>query len=81
MLYDICDGSQYHMNVNTREACYKIRDNIKQKQWEWKVALKAVQIMGKGLHKVFNTVVKINFEIFTTFGIIWFRSFPFHSRT
>ena len=31
MLEDICDGSQTHENVNRREACYKIRDHIKQR--------------------------------------------------
>ena len=28
------------------------------KKYEWKGALKATRNMGKGLHKVFNTVVK-----------------------
>ena len=32
MLEDIFDGSQTHMNVNRREARYKIRDRIRQKQ-------------------------------------------------
>ena len=58
MLEDICDGSQSHPNVNRREARYKIRDRIKQRKSEWKGALKATQNMGKGLHKVFQTVVK-----------------------
>ena len=31
-LEDICDGSQTHPNVNRREARYKIRDRIRQKQ-------------------------------------------------
>ena len=30
MLEDICDGSQTHPNVNRREACYKIRDCVRQ---------------------------------------------------
>ena len=30
MLEDICDGSQSHTNVNSREARYKTRDRIKQ---------------------------------------------------
>ena len=55
---DICDGSQTHPNVNRREARYKIRDRIRQRTLEWKGALKATQRMGKGLHKVFSTVVK-----------------------
>ena len=58
MLEDIRDGSQTHPNVNRREACYKIRDRIRQRQSEWKGALKATQSMVKGLHKVFSTVVK-----------------------
>ena len=34
MLEDICDGSQTHPNVNKREARYKIRDRIRQRQSE-----------------------------------------------
>ena len=41
MLEDICDGSQTHLNVNIKEARYKIRDHIRQRQLEWKGALKA----------------------------------------
>ena len=51
-------GSQTHPNVNKREARYKIRDRIRQRQPEWKGALKATQSMVKGLHKVFSMVVK-----------------------
>ena len=58
MLEDICGGSQIHPNVNKREARYKIRDSIKQRQLEWKGALKATRIMRKRLHKVFSTAVK-----------------------
>ena len=29
MLEDICDGSQSHLSINSREALYKIRDRIK----------------------------------------------------
>ena len=36
MLADICDRSQSYLNVNRRDACYKIRDRIKQRQLEWK---------------------------------------------
>ena len=32
MLEDICDGSQSHPRKNRIEACYKIRDCIKQGQ-------------------------------------------------
>ena len=41
MLEDIQDGSQTHPNVNRREARYKIRDRIRQRQSEWKGELKA----------------------------------------
>ena len=41
MLEDIRDGSQTHQNVNIREARDKIRDFIRQRQSEWKGALKA----------------------------------------
>ena len=58
MLEDICDGSQSHANVNKREASYKIRDCIRQIKLECKGALKSTRNMGKGLHKVFKTVVK-----------------------
>ena len=58
MLEDIRDGIQTHPNVNKREARYKIRDRIRQRQSEWKGELKATWTMEKGLHKVFSTVVK-----------------------
>ena len=81
MLEEIRDGSQTHPNVNRREACYKIRDRIRQRQSEWKGALKTRRIMGKVLHKVFSTVVKDIFARIYTFERIWFRSFPLHSIT
>ena len=58
MLHDIRDGGQTHPNVNKREARCKIRDFIRQRQLEWKGALKATQSMVKVLHKEFSTVVK-----------------------
>ena len=58
MLEYIRDGSQTHPNVNRREERYKIRDCIRQRQSEWKGALKATLNTGKGLHKVFSTVVR-----------------------
>ena len=81
MLEDIRDGSQTHPNVNRREACYKIRDLVRQRQTEWKGSLKATRSTRKGLHKVFITVAKEIFARIDTFVRIWFRSFPFHSRT
>ena len=41
MLEDIRDGSQTHPNVNKKEACYKIRDRVRQKESQQKGALKA----------------------------------------
>ena len=58
MLEDIRDGSQNHPNVNNREARYKIRDRINQRQSEWQVVLKATRRMGKGLHNEIKTGVK-----------------------
>ena len=58
MLEVVRDRSQTHPNANRREARYKIRDRIRQRQSEWKGALKAMRSMGKVLHKVFSTVVK-----------------------
>ena len=58
MLEDIRDGSQTHPNVNKRESRYKIRDRVRQKESQRKGALKATQNMGKGLHRVFSTIVK-----------------------
>ena len=58
MLEDIREGGQSHLDVNKREAGYKIRDFIKQRKFEWKGALKATRNTGKGLHKAFKTVVK-----------------------
>ena len=58
MLQDIRDGSQTHPNANKIEARYKIRDSVRQRQSEWKGALKSTRSMVKGLHKVFIMVVK-----------------------
>ena len=68
MLEDICDWSQTHPNGNRREARYKIRDRIRQRQLEWKGALKDTQSMGKGLHKVFSTIVKDILQELTPLG-------------
>ena len=58
MLEDISDGSQTHPKVNRREARYKIYHLLRQRQSEQKGSLKSTRSMGKGLHKVFITVVK-----------------------
>ena len=81
MLQHICDRSQTHLNVNIRDARYKISVSIRQRQLEWEGGLKAMRITGKGLRKVFSTIVKDIFARIGTFGIIWFISFPFYTRT
>ena len=58
MLEEICDRSQSLLNVNRREARYKICDCINQIQSERKGPLKATRNMGKGLQKVFMTTAK-----------------------
>ena len=68
MLEDIRGESQTHPNVNEREACYKIRDCIRQRQSEWEKELKATRSMGKGLHKVLSTVAKDISQELATLG-------------
>ena len=51
-----------------KEARYKIHNRNKQRQLEWKGALKTTQNMGKGLHKVFKTDVKDILQDLPTFG-------------
>ena len=58
MLEDNCEGIQCRPSVNRREARYKIRDCINQRQSEWKGALKDTQNMGNFLHKLFKTVLQ-----------------------
>ena len=58
MLEDIRDRNQTHTTVNNREAHYEIRDRVRQKESQWKGALKPTRNMGKVLHKVFSKVVK-----------------------
>ena len=67
-LEDIHDGIQTHQTVNKRESRCKIRDRIKQRKSEWKGALKATRNMGKGLHKVFSTIVKDISQELTNLG-------------
>ena len=68
MLEDIHDGSQTHPTVNKRKARYEIRDRIRRKEYQWKGALKHTRNMGKGLHKVFSTIVKDIFQELATLG-------------
>ena len=58
MVEDICDGSQSHPNLNRIEARYKKCDHNKHRKLEWKGELKDTRNTGKGLQKVFKTVVK-----------------------
>ena len=67
-LEEIRDRNQPHPNVNKREARLAIRDRIKQRQSEWKRALKDTRNMGKGLHKTFSTTVKEISQELTNLG-------------
>ena len=67
-LHDICDGTQTNTNIDKREARLKMRDRVKQKKLQWKGALRATHKMGKGLHRIFSTIVsEISHEL-TNFG-------------
>ena len=68
MLEDIRDRNQTHPTVNNREAYYEIRDYVRQKEPQWKGALKATHEMRKGLHKAFSTSVKEILQILTPLG-------------
>ena len=57
MLHDICDENHIHPSIDKREARLEIRDRIKQNKFQWKGALRATHKMGKGLHRVFSTIV------------------------
>ena len=67
-LHDICDGNQTHLSINKRGARLEIRDIIKQKNLQWKGALKATHKMGKILHRVFSTIVSEISQELTNFG-------------
>ena len=69
-LHDILDGNQTHPSIDKREARMSICDRIKQKKLQRKGALRATHKMGKGIHRVFSTIVsKISQEL-TNFGEI-----------
>ena len=54
--------------INKREARMAIRDHINEKKYQWKGASRATHKMGKGLHRVFSTIVlEISLEL-TNFG-------------
>ena len=56
-LHDIRDGNQTNPNIDKRDARLKLHDQIKQNKLQWKGALRATHKMGKGLNRVFNTIV------------------------
>ena len=68
MLEDICDRSQYHPNVNRREAHYKIRDRFNQRQSEFTGSLKDMYNMVRGSQKVYKIVVKDIYQYLPPFG-------------
>ena len=68
MLEYIRDGIQSHLITNRREACYKIRDNSKLRQSEWKEALLSTKNMGKCLHKLFKAVLNEILQVLPILG-------------
>ena len=67
-LHDIREGNQTHPKIDKREARLAIRDSIKQKKSQRKGALRATHKMGKGLHRVFITIVSEISQELTNFG-------------
>ena len=57
MLKYIWGGSQTYTDINARYYILKIHERIKQTQNECKGAEISSNSMGKGLHKVFKSVV------------------------
>ena len=68
MLEDISERSQTPPNINSREAHYKIRDRIRQKEPQGKGVLKSTRSMGKVSHNVFSIVVKEFLQEMTALG-------------
>ena len=68
MLGNISNRSQSHTNVNMRLTRYKICDCSNQRKTEWKGVLKTNRNMGKGLHKLFKTVVKETSQYLSPLG-------------
>ena len=66
-LQDIRDGNQTHPKIDKREAHMAIRNRIKQKKSQWKGALRATHKMGKGLHRVFSTIISEILQELTNF--------------
>ena len=69
-LHDIRDGNKTHPDIDKREARLAIRDRILKKKSQWKGALRATHKMGKGLHRVFSTIVSDILQELTNFGEI-----------
>ena len=67
-LHDIRDGNHTHPKIDKREARLAILDRIKQNKPQWKGALRAMHKMGKGLQKVFSTIVSEILQELTNFG-------------
>ena len=67
-LHDIRDVNQTHPSIDKREARLETRDCIKQNKSQWKGALRATHKMGKGLHRVFSTIVSEILQELTNFG-------------
>ena len=67
-LHDIRDGNQTHPKIDKREAQLAIRDSIKQEKSQRKGALRATHKIGKGLHRVFSTIVSEISQELTNFG-------------
>ena len=67
-LHDTRDGNQTHPSIDKRKARLEIRDRIKQKKPQWKGALRATHKMGKGLHRVFSTIVSEISQELNNFG-------------
>ena len=67
-LHEIRDRNQTLPNIDKREARLKICDCIKQNKLEQKGALRATKNMGKGVHKVFSTIVEEISQELTNFG-------------
>ena len=80
-IHDIRDGNQTHPKIDKREARLAIRDRIKRKKLLWKGALRATQKIGKGLHRVFSTIVSEISQELTNFGESGSKGFTFHTRT
>ena len=67
-LHDIRNGNQTHPNIDKKEAHLKIHDRIKQNKLQWKGELRATHKMGKGLHRVFSTIISEISQGLTNFG-------------